>query len=243
MPQYDFIIGVRCFVFCVVVLWLCLKHWYWCYYLFSFLFVIIRYGIFNIIRVNSCLHEHINLLGTKIDWEGNSYSSMHHRLRQAEKLFWKHEGVLGKKGNFEAKLEAWNQAVVPAALFDSGGWALSVTMLRTLRKWENKYLRKMHTGAFRWATSRAEYMRRTTRALDNIRGRLGSPHIIHRIIRTYLKDIYRAGKLRDQTGRKTLQRIRRHRNKMWWEGVKDKPAWNRKTGGVHEGEGWNDVRS
>jgi hypothetical protein len=69
-------------------------------------------------------------------------------------------------GSVKSKLKAWAAGPATSALLDSTGWSINQGILKFLRRWEYRWLRKVFR--FRWKSDEGKMMfaKRTARIIE-----------------------------------------------------------------------------
>ena len=82
--------------------------------------------------------QSIEILGAYINNVANDTEAMEHRTRKAEGLFWKYSKQFKGRGDPMLKMRAWLQTAATCSLHGAGTWAISETMLKSMRAWEDR---------------------------------------------------------------------------------------------------------
>eukprot|EP00973_Karenia_brevis_P093483 12417512-Karenia_brevis.AAC.1 len=100
--------------------------------------------------------EVMEVLGAKIARDGNTLTSMRHRLGRATACFWKYSDALCEKSlSLHKRLSEFEKRVHGTALYGAGAWTWSQTMYTELYRWENEVLRRI--AQFRRAPDKAYF--------------------------------------------------------------------------------------
>ena len=170
----------------------------------------------------------LTVLGTQLDQTGTTHTSYHYRQQKAERVFWKYyRQTKHSKASQATKIDAWLSTSVKSALYDSGNWDVTVDILTQMRTWELHHLRKLFTTP--WQATRAEHMQTSAYIIDEIRQKTKQPHLLHVFIDEVINNTYQQYNTTDQHGRNLTHETRQHRDRAWWNHMKQAPHHIRKT--------------
>ena len=134
-------------------------------------------------------------LGGRLSDCGDTQIACDFRLEKASRLFYKQQHLyLGSKASHP--LSRWwrfNSRILPSATYAAGGWQWDVTLFRTLRKWENGFVRRIWRFKPRpdEEDDPGKFMRRTAKFLQTIRRRNGWPSLAERVLYAFLRHALR----------------------------------------------------
>ena len=109
-------------------------------------------------------------------------------------------------------------------------------MLKTMRAWENKFLRRVFHR--KWGSNLQTYHGESAKYFDSLRMKMNRQSTIHLALNAYFKDIYKGQLITDSQGKKLLAILREHKSRRWWGLVKkENPRGRKKNGRVKTSEG------
>ena len=166
--------------------------------------------------------ESIDCLGCQLNSSGCSYASMYDRLSKAEKKFWSNSKVLLGPGSIGHKIGAWQRGPASSAIFSSATWHVTATLLRALKKWEFKYLRKaLHLRRKPSDSGHSAYMHRTARKIEGWyhASHVGMCH--HKVLQNVFRAAWKESHCTVECGDAPLLEARTYRDRIWWHSIKD----------------------
>ena len=105
--------------------------------------------------------QDLDVLGTKLDTEASTRTSVDHRMSKAEACFWaNHQNYTGV-GNVRKKLAAWSSGAISVACFGCCSWHVSHELMLSVQRWEFRWLRKVLRLRRKPQESLEQYNRRT----------------------------------------------------------------------------------
>ena len=169
----------------------------------------------------------IGVLGMNISRDGSSVESFDFRLRQADKLVYKHEKLLKKPGPLGPRLDAWRSASQASAAYASGTYALTRALLVTARSWEFKVLRRILKVRRKPEEAFFIYCQRSAARIQKW---LELFHVapLHIVI---LRNVFRAV-WKDHGANKVAAAIRDDRSRVWWTAHQNDPLHVRRVIGA-----------
>jgi hypothetical protein len=110
----------------------------------------------------------VRLLGTTLDSEGSTYTSLTCSTGNADGHYFKHQQILRNRAlPLGKRLRAWHDSTAAIDIFDSGTWHVSAGVLRELRTWELQKLRMMLRLQRRPEEGQFQYNVRTASQISN----------------------------------------------------------------------------
>ena len=190
----------------------------------------------------------MEVLGAMISHEGDTITSVEHRLGKAEGKYWSNAGTYKAKGSIASKMKAWPTGPAASAAHGSSTWHLAQNVMVRLRRWEFSFLRKMFGFRRRPGEGQAMFMTRTARLMERWFRVTGTRPLHLRVLRDVFKAAWREQHLAPHDGANNfLSTARQARSRLWWETAKHTCSRKRrrKEGIVHSGYGhrveWEDV--
>jgi len=116
---------------------------------------------------------------------------------------------------------------VASATFDSGSWHLTATLLRTLRRWELKWLRKALRLRPAPDQGRQWYLQSTARKIEKWYSNLNQPMAHHIVLRNVFRSAWRETNTQVGAGATPLLELRKFRDRCFWNTVKQFPHQQR----------------
>ena len=179
------------------------------------------YGIFDIPVVDKML-----VLGTMLDREGSTATSMEYRFSQAAKCYWSHSKTLeARGGGISHKLRGFSSAVGGTLLHGSEGWVLTRERLHQLRTWENQKLRRTLRMRRRPDEGRQTHFERTATAIGDTFKKLGYKRLHHRALTAVHRWATRVLNFKLPGGHSPLADLLNARTKQQWGERRDAWQW------------------
>ena len=181
----------------------------------------------------------VEVLGAMLADDGEQRLAIDHRLNKAECVFWKYQRVLCRIGGHTEKMKAWDSTVVSSAAYVGGTMALTKELAVRMHGWEHRMLRKVlrlhpKDGECQDNDSWATYLNRTREIIDSPKVMTTSPHLVHRMLLSYVDEAWTEKTRRDRDGGNRTQGLRHYRCREWWEQIIRTPYNLRKlVGWVH----------
>jgi hypothetical protein len=170
--------------------------------------------------------EMMVVLGTALDARGSTNSSVNHRLAKGDSNLWSNSSAFFGLGSVSSKFKSWCSGPASSASFGACSWHLSKNVLIKIKRWEYQCLRRLFRFKRKPEEGREAFNMRTSKRIYDWSVKFKCRLLHHRVLIAVFQSSWREGV--SMSGMPPhLQTLRRTRNRLWWDGVKDESVLTR----------------